>query len=627
MIRIILISILVFVSKIIFAQGIDPNQIQPSPYKNGILRAVDKVFDEWVGDSVYYYKHDTLSLIDTMYITQDSILCWQKDRIVYCDTIRFDVGPGTDTSGYNLDFRISNDTLYIRDANDELYVVLPEGAVDTDDQTLSISNDTLYIADGNSVDLAPYMDDTDRQKVDTFQLYDGNKIRLSLDRDNEIYKSITLPVFVDSVYIVQDSIICFDINEITKCDTIDLKDYQTLSIDSTATTIGITISNGNRIHFDADQSKWTRSGSDLYNKVQTDSIGINTTNPGKTLDVNGEVRVRDLTTGGARTLIGEIGDGTLQSVNVGHGLQLNSSDNTLRNNVRDSTSLNSGYGIYAYENIANNWTIEADTNEVVTPYDLTQLNFESMDSLYNGNRAISRVPAAGQNLNATTFRQWLDWWYIGNYTQPSISLGSLSTPVEVGTSTGYTLSGSTSNPCSFTLSNGTVNGNNFGSSTSYSYSYTHAPTSHGTTTITAQQSWDQTGTICQTSTPTTGTTSASRSINNVYPVFYGMSATSYTSGSVPYTEFTKRVVTEASLSSLTMTGTNKYIYILIPKSWTDYTVSSIIDHNGFNVTGSFTAYDVSVTSTGLTNNWTYNYKLYKLNNLTTASGYNYTYNR
>lgn len=294
-----------------------------------------------------------------------------------------------------------------------------------------------------------------------------------------------------------------------------------------------------------------------------------------------------------------------------------------------STTLNSGYGIYAYENIPGNWTVEADTNEVVTPYDLTQLSFESMDSLYNGNRAISRVPAVGNNLNATTFREWINWWYIGNYTVPVISLGSLSTPVEVGTSNGYTLSGSTSNPCSFTLSGGTVNGNSFGSNTSYSYSYTHAPTSHGTTTITAQQNWDQSGTICQTSSPTTGVTSASRSISNVYPVLWGMSATSYTSGSVPYNIWSKKspMQGEANYTGLTMTGTNMYIYILIPKSWTDYDLSKIFDHNNFDVTGSFTAYDVSVTSTGLVNNWTYNYKLYKLNNLTTASGYNYTFNR
>jgi len=260
----------------------------------------------------------------------------------------------------------------------------------------------------------------------------------------------------------------------------------------------------------------------------------------------------------------------------------------------------------------------------------------SMDSLYNGNRAISRVPTVGTNLGATTFREWLNWWYIANYTQPTISLGSLATPVEVGTSTAYTLSGSTTNPCSFTLSSGTVNGNSFGSATSYSYPYTHAPTSAGTTTITASQAWNQTGTICATGTPTTGTATASRSINNVYPVLYGMSASDFSGGGITYADWTvsgsrnnqfNRVVTEGNQSSMAMTGTNMYIYIIIPKSWSDWTVSSIVDHNGFNVTSSFTGYDVSITSTGLVNNWTQNYRLYKLNTLTTASGFNYVYNR
>ncbi|MBK8884546.1 MAG: hypothetical protein IPN67_19970 [Bacteroidales bacterium] len=233
----------------------------------------------------------------------------------------------------------------------------------------------------------------------------------------------------------------------------------------------------------------------------------------------------------------------------------------------DSTALESGFGIYAYEVSPNVWIIESDTLQIPTNWDIDQLDLTLWDSLYNGNRQISRVPAVGNNLNATTFREWINWWYIGNYTVPVISLGSLSTPVEVGTSNGYTLSGSTSNPCSFTLSGGTVNGNSFGSNTSYSYSYTHAPTSHGTTTITAQQNWDQSGTICQTSSPTTGVTSASRSISNVYPVLWGMSATSYTSGSVPYNIWSKKspMQGEANYTGLTMTGTNMYIYILFLK--------------------------------------------------------------
>lgn len=270
-------------------------------------------------------------------------------------------------------------------------------------------------------------------------------------------------------------------------------------------------------------------------------------------------------------------------------------------------------------------TISADTTVLATQYDLS---ISSMDSIYNGNRPIKRVPTVGTNLQATTFRQWLNWWYVDSYTQPSISLNSLSpTPVEVGSSTNYTLSGATNNPCSFTLSGGTVNGNSFGAATSYSFPYTHLPTTHGTTTITATQSWNQTGTTCEVGTPTTGTISASRSITNVYPVLWGMSSVSYTGGAVPYSGWSKRVTTEGNQTGLTMTGTNQFIYILIPKSWSDFDVSSIIDHNGFNVTSSFTAYDVTVTSTGLTNNWTQNYKLYKLNNLTTANGFNYIYNR
>lgn len=324
--------------------------------------------------------------------------------------------------------------------------------------------------------------------------------------------------------------------------------------------------------------------------------------------------------------------------------------------VRDSTVVSGGTGISVTESPANTFTItntdpdQSTTNEIELPtqtgnsgkYLTTNgtspswATVTSMDSLYNGNRSISRVPTVGTNLAATTFRQWLDWWYIANYQQPSISLGSLATPVEVGTSTSYTLSGSTTNPCSFTLSSGTVNGNSFGAATSYSYSYTHAPTSAGTTTITASQAWNQTGTTCATGSPSTGTTSTSRSINNVYPVLYGMSASDFSGGGITYADWTvsgspndqfKRVVTEGNQSSMAMTGTNEYIYIIIPKSWSDWTVSSIVDHNGFNVTSSFTGYDVNITSTGLVNNWTQAYRLYKLNSLTTASGFNYVYNR
>lgn len=278
-------------------------------------------------------------------------------------------------------------------------------------------------------------------------------------------------------------------------------------------------------------------------------------------------------------------------------------------------------------------TIGADTSVLATKYDLTQIDI-GMDSNFNGNRAISRIPAIGLNVGTTTVREWLEAWYVGNYTQPTLNFNSFTpTLVEVGSSTSYSFAGSTTNPCFYTLSNGAISApatHSFGSSATWSKTYTHLPTSHTSTTITASQDWTMTTSSCVAGSPTSGTKTASRSIVNAYPIFYGMSATEYTSGAVPYTAFTKRVVdptASSSLTGLTMTGTNQYIYILIPTITGDFTVTSIIDHNGFNVTGSFTAYDVTVTSTGLTNNWTQNYKAYKLNNLTTASGFNYVYNR
>lgn len=58
-------------------------------------------------------------------------------------------------------------------------------------------------------------------------------------------------------------------------------------------------------------------------------------------------------------------------------------------NPLDSTVLNSGYGIYAYEVTPNNWNIEADTSEVATPYDLTLVDTD--DQYLGSNKAGNQV--------------------------------------------------------------------------------------------------------------------------------------------------------------------------------------------------------------------------------------------
>jgi hypothetical protein len=112
----------------------------------------------------------------------------------------------------------------------------------------------------------------------------------------------------------------------------------------------------------------------------------------------------------------------------------------------------------------------------------------------------------------------------------------------------------------------------------------------------------------------------------VYPVLYGVSATDLTAGGNAYTDIESPLVETEGNKSVNIDGSG-FIYYAIPTTWTDTNLSSIIDDNGFNVTPSFTSSAISVTSVGLANNWTQNYIIYKLNNLTTVSNATYTFNR
>lgn len=252
---------------------------------------------------------------------------------------------------------------------------------------------------------------------------------------------------------------------------------------------------------------------------------------------------------------------------------------------------------------------------------------------YDSNKPILRVPGVGDNIGASTVAGWLDYWYFSAPTL-SLSLSPTTTIYEVGDTSYITVSGTTSNPGLANLSNGgldriapsTLEVDAFGTGTSYSFSFSFYPQKDSTThykqltySFQASQDWVK-GAESGTATSTTRTVSA------VYPVLYGMSATDLSAAGDPYTVLTKLVETEGN-KTVTLTGSG-FIYFAIPKTWSDFTLSSIIDHNGFNVTPSFTAYDITVGSTGLINDWTgVAYKLYKLNTTTSTSGYAYQFNR
>jgi len=54
--------------------GIEPSSFQATPYENGILKGVIPIVDEFTGETVYLYQHDTLGLnISDIFIDSDSI--------------------------------------------------------------------------------------------------------------------------------------------------------------------------------------------------------------------------------------------------------------------------------------------------------------------------------------------------------------------------------------------------------------------------------------------------------------------------------------------------------------------------------------------------------------------------
>ena len=252
-----------------------------------------------------YEDNQTLSLSnDTLYISQgnnvllteykdntdsqqlaiDSVIVGGLERFSISidsgNTVRFDVPQNTDTSGYNISFTRSNDTLFIVDGNSTLFVKLPESvATDTSgyNSQFNISNDTLYITDGDGslfVDLAPYLDNTDSsgynqtfvRSNDTLYITDGNGqlfVTLPPDQiglDTSGY-NLNLTITNDTLYITDgDGTLGVNLDPY-----LDNTDNQTLTIDSTDVDgvierFGITINNGNTIYLDVPQVSGSGAG-------------------------------------------------------------------------------------------------------------------------------------------------------------------------------------------------------------------------------------------------------------------------------------------------------------------------------------------------------------------------------
>jgi len=252
---------------------------------------------------------------------------------------------------------------------------------------------------------------------------------------------------------------------------------------------------------------------------------------------------------------------------------------------------------------------------------------------FNFNRPILRLPELGDTIGGNSYEDYFNFLY---FAPPTLNLSITGgTLFEVGTSNSITLSGSTNNEGGSTLSNGNLNKItpaptlslvNIGSSeSSYSTTITYTPTQGGSGNFNeflfqfrSTQDWSGGG--------SSGTVNSStRTVRAVYPVLYGVSATDLHATGDAYTTLTKLVEAEGD-KTVTLNGTG-FQYYAMPSTWSDTSLSQILDQNDFNVTASFTCQTVSVSSSGLTNNWTLNYEICKSNTQGTVNNADYEFNQ
>lgn len=91
--------------------------------------------------------------------------------------------------------------------------------------------------------------------------------------------------------------------------------------------------------------------------------------------------------------------------------------------------------------------------------------------------------------------------------------------------------------------------------------------------------------------------SNSKTINWVYPFFYGMVDSDLTDGTGIYSSSLTKLVKTKSNKSVPLNGELKYIYFAYPSSYGD--LDNIKDQSNFDVTGQYTKYSGNVSSTGL----------------------------
>ncbi len=232
---------------------------------------------------------------------------------------------------------------------------------------------------------------------------------------------------------------------------------------------------------------------------------------------------------------------------------------------------------------------------------------------FQGNRPIKRSGYVGLNVGGVNVVTFLD-----NFFFPFIS-------ASVGIDGGLTYyeSGSSQN----ILINGTIVANDetvFGiaevlkdsfvwNTFDASIGLTYAFTDTGTITGHTYQTFVPTG---NNGNPIT-CSSVTKTTQFIFPFFYGTTASPGIFGSTLYSSLNKDISPQSN-KSYNLNATAQYIYIAYPSVYP--ILSHIYDPNLLDIITSFNIYTGSVSSVGLTNNWSQSYRIYQLQTIADPLG-------
>jgi len=220
---------------------------------------------------------------------------------------------------------------------------------------------------------------------------------------------------------------------------------------------------------------------------------------------------------------------------------------------------------------------------------------------FDGNRSITRSGYTGLNVGGMNITTFLDNFFFP-FLVASVSINSGVAYLETGSAPNITVNGVITPNDETLFGTGSVHKNNvvwnaISSVPPYSYSFID----NGVKTNVSYE------TIIQT-TDNGNIDSGPATVTFLYPFLYGVSNTSGLTGTALYNALTLDI-TPKNNKTYSISGIETYLYMAYPSSYGDLTDAS--DPNLFHVLSAYNKSVVSITSTGLTFNWTINYNVYQ----------------